>query len=232
MPELRKIRDDFALDLGAEFLISDVPSELLHEFPETCWEIFAPDLETTGLDSLIAKTIEDNERCSTGMDLAMAISLHRTLPLTRRQASDSGFWSWLGVIHAPDFVAWRWAPNPGTGMRSRERYSGSRVRQTFARLWWAAELTRDGTDYSLTAELLNMPGFQDVYEAIFGRAFGNYRPAMAAFVTVIEGKSEKQIRRLARELGYALTTTVLETATEAELKNLMAGIFRKIELAE
>lgn len=232
MPELRKIREDFDLDPGAGFLVAETPSELAGEFPDSCWEVFAPDLDTTALDTLVATTMRDNERYSTGMDLAMAISLHRALPLNRRQASDRGFWKWLGVIHAPDFVAWRWAPDRNSGLRSKERFFGDRVRQTFSRLWWAAELTRDGSDYSLTAELLNLPGFQDVYEAIFGRAFGNYRPAMAAFIKVIHGKSEKNIRKLAKELGYALTITVLETTSEAELEQIMARIMQKIETAE
>jgi hypothetical protein len=231
MSELQRIRDDYDLDIGGEFLSADTPSEYTEQFPETCRELFAPGLDTTALDALVTSAMSHHERYSTGMDMAMAISLHRALPLSRRQASDKGFWSWLGVVHSPDLVAWRWAPNVNTGLRSKERFSGSPVRQAFARLWWAAELTRDGDDYTLTAELLNLPGFQDTYEAIFGRSFAYYRPAMGAFISVVDGKSEKQIRKLAKELGYALTTTVLETTAEPELKLLMIVILKNIEEA-
>ena len=229
MPELRKIRKDYDLDLTAEFLMAEQPSEYAQQFPDTCWEVFSAELDTVSLDKLIVDTMRDHDRNSTGMDMAMAISLHRALPISRREASDKNFWSWLGLVHAPDFVAWRWAPHSKTELRNKERFSGSPVRQAFARLWWAAELTRDQDDYSLTAELLNMSGFQDTYEAIFGRSFAYYRPAMIAFISAVNGKNETQIRTLAKELGYALTTTVLETASENELKKLMATILQKIE---
>ena len=85
-------------------------------------------------------------------------------------------------------------------------------------------LTQDDIDYGLTEKLLGLSGLQDNYEAIFGLAFCNYRPALEAFIQVTSGEKEKFIRVFARELGYALTTSVLETMDVEQIKSLMDSI--------
>lgn len=229
MINAKRIGDTVEIALGEDFLAADKPSELGAQIQPSALEECFEGLDLARFDELLAKTQVENERYNTAMDIAMAVKLHRSLPITRRQASDMRFWAWLGIEHAPDYVAWRWKPSGKLSTRSRERFCGDRVRQTFARLWWAAELTRDGDDYTLTACLLNLPGFQDVYEAIFGRTFGNFRPAMAVFISVVDGKKEKFIRDFTKQLGYALTTSTLETMTEDRLQELMTNLVERMK---
>lgn len=224
-----RICDNIEISLSDDFLTSDSPSEVGSGLLASSFEICFDGLDLTQFAELTASIQAEHERYSTAMDAAMAIDLHKALPITRRQASDTRFWAWLGLEYSPDFVAWRWKPSGELPKRSRERFCGNRVRQTFARIWWAAELTRDGDNYDLTTKMVNLPGFQDIYEALFGRAFGNYRPALAAFIDVTGQKSEKFIRDFAKQLGYALTTTTLETMDEMELKGLMNDLAGRLE---
>ncbi|MDH5630398.1 MAG: DUF6339 family protein [Gammaproteobacteria bacterium] len=230
MTNTMRIVDNVEITLSEEFLTSDTPSDLGSPLYNSAMEECFGGIALTQFDELINKTMNSFKRYDASMDINMTVDLHKSLPLTRRQASDMRFWSWLGVIHVPDFVAWRWKPAGTPAKRSKVRFCGTdRVRQTFARLWWAAELTRKENDYTITAELLNHPGFQNNYEAIFGRAFGSYFPAMEAFVNIIKDKKERFIEILAIELGYALTTNVLESMDKNDLLTFMNNLAIKIE---
>lgn len=62
--------------------------------------------------------------------------LHYALRLTRRQAADKETWLWLAVQHH-DIVTTRWGDD-----LAEYRWHGDAYFQSFARLWWAAELYR------------------------------------------------------------------------------------------
>jgi hypothetical protein len=230
MSELRRLRKTVNLDLDAGFLSADDPRGLFQFNPETETEIVAAEANLDGLaeciDSIMKKTMSDG----TQVDRNLVFEVHRCLPLTRRQAADKRVWAWLGLVRFPHFVAWRWAPSPGSGLRTQERFAGGAVRQTFARLWWAAELTRSGSDYGLTTTLFGLSGIQDIYEAVFGRAFCQYRPALKGFVEVMGQQPESLIRETAKEFGYVLTTLVLETMSEAAIRSLLQDIAEKVRL--
>lgn len=221
MSNLMRIKDGVEVTLSDEFLGADTPSmQPVYNTPADVEEV-VPTIDLSVLDGVISNLMSGYSRYDTAMDSAMVCDFHRSLPISRRQASDSRLWAWLGIVRYPDFVAWRWKPSLTTEMRTAARFYGDRVRQTFSRIWWAAELTRGGDDYTLTDEMFALPGFQDIYEAVFGRAFGNYQPALKAFVEVIGNKPEKYIRDFSKELGYVLTTTVLEAMTGDELVMFM-----------
>lgn len=84
-------------------------------------------------------------------DAWLAPRLHAALRLTRREAGDGALWNYLALRVAPDYVLWRWlgspsskAPKPAVNPR---RFVGPFHVQAIARLWWAAEIFRDGADY-------------------------------------------------------------------------------------
>ena len=167
------------------------------------------------------------------MDAELVISLHKALPISRRQAADIRMWAWLGIVEFPYFVAHRWKPATGgerAGQRSSERFAGSSVRQTLARLWWAAELTQDEQGhYELTEKLVGLNGFQDIYEAIFGRAFCQYQPALEAFINVVGSESEKTVRDSSKEFGYVLTTLALESMSRLQIEELLTEIVNQVK---
>ncbi|MFF9162778.1 DUF6339 family protein [Streptomyces longwoodensis] len=119
-------------------------------------------------------------------DAWLAPRLHATLRLTRREAADKRLWTHLALGVAPDYVAWRHLSEPTTTKPERristERFQGSADRQCFSRLWWAAELFRNGSDYGPVEvacgaqELIHMLR-QDLID---------HRPTAQAFVRLVQ----------------------------------------------
>lgn len=231
MSKLRRIKTHVNLAPSEDMLTLDDPRGLQEIDEESDCEILREDIETENLDRLVQRTMEQHPRYAASMDSSMAVEVHRLLPLSRREASDRHLWAWLGWVRYPDFVAWRWKPR-SNGLRSPDRFVGNRVRQAFARLWWAAELTVAGDgNYELTERLLGLPGFQDVYEGIFGRAFCQYPPAIRAFIDVVGTAPEAIIRQTAKEFSYLLTTLVLESLSESELREILRHLVADVTRA-
>lgn len=225
MPELRRFVSRQAPPLPEEALRLDTPQEFLRDHLRLPDEAIHPAIDLGGVDELIASTMAAHAAGDTAMDRAIAIPLHRALRLPRRLAADRRIWAWLGTMRYADFVAHRWPKGATSGVRAAERFTGDRVRQAIARLWWAAELTwSPQTGYALTEEMMSLGGFQDLYEAMAGRAFCGYPPAVRAFIKAVGGKPERTIRQVARELSYVLTTMVLETMSEEAITELLAEL--------
>nr|WP_206441450.1 DUF6339 family protein [Streptomyces boncukensis] len=120
-------------------------------------------------------------------DAWLAPRLHDTLRLTRAEAADKGLWAYLALGVAPDYVVWRHAPGPNPdgspGSVARDRFVGTLDKQTFARLWWAAELFRDGVDYR-PAEVAC--GNQEMFNSALRLDIIDHRPTAQAFISLIE----------------------------------------------
>ncbi|GGY51986.1 DUF6339 family protein [Streptomyces tanashiensis] len=116
-------------------------------------------------------------------DAWLAPRLHYTMRLTRGEASDTRIWNFLGVCLAPGFVRWRW----GRGGKGREvaqaaRFVGRWDLQCFSRLWWAAELFRDGSNYG-PAQLAC--GNQDILNTTMRQEMIQHRPAAQALLRLM-----------------------------------------------
>jgi len=103
---------------------------------------------TIGIDLLAGLMEEFSARLDTWRDPStsdgwLAPRLHYALRLTRAEASDPDVWAWLAVrFHW--YVEWRWEGRKGI---VENRWRGEIHKQAFARLWWGAELFRNGADY-------------------------------------------------------------------------------------
>ena len=234
MTELCRIRDGYSLVPDSEFLASEAPESWFSKQLEAM-EVLGRSAGLEQLDSHVEQALSSCGRYTTELDRNLAIELHKLLGIDRRVGSDSRFWAWMGLVKYPRFVAFRWEPKIkcdelGVRIRSAERFSGGAVRQTFARLWWAVELTVSEEDgYQLSRELLALKGFQDAYEGIFGRAFCQYRPALKAFIQVVGSRPEKVIRAAAREFGFAMSGRVLEVMSEDEIRDELSLILDDLE---
>lgn len=176
-------------------------------------------LELDALEDAVAQVIAGTERHDVAIDRVAAPMLHRALPLSRREAAQPGVWRYLAVIAHPELVRHRWGDPSWATTRSHYWALGTRPdSNTFARLWWIAELSRAGDSYALTDEIFAK---QPLAKAIFVRKFGSYRPAVAAFVDVMRNATPTDIERVARELHGRLSTLVLEAFDEPELRSLI-----------
>lgn len=114
-------------------------------------------------------------------DAWLAPRLHATLRLTRREAADKRLWNHLALAVAPDYVAWRHSGKDGR--IPAERFRGAADRQCFSRLWWAAELFRNGPDYG-PAEIAC--GNQDLIHTVLRSDLIDHRPTAQALVRLLK----------------------------------------------
>ncbi len=150
----------------------------------------------------------------TAADAWLAPVLHATLRLTRREAADSRLWNHLALRVAPDYVFWR---HPGrasdrepVAMVNRSRFSGPFHSQTFARLWWAAELFRDGYDYRPAVIACKN---QDVLNTVLRLEVILHRPTAQAMLRLLDGgpvRTGRDVNALAQAVNSAGTTLAFE----------------------
>ncbi|MCB9603189.1 MAG: hypothetical protein H6722_06640 [Sandaracinus sp.] len=172
------------------------------------------------LDELFCRVPKHDAR----FDALVAPELHTLLPLTRREAAEPGVWRWLAVVHRPDLVRHRWENRSWAQMRRRFWSVGTRPdSNAFARLWWIAELTRDGSpdSYALTRRVFAR---QPLATGIFIRSLGHHRPAVVALVDVLELAPPDVVERTLRLFTAALSSRVLEAMDEASLRALVGEL--------
>ncbi|MEV7275924.1 DUF6339 family protein [Streptomyces sp. NPDC093111] len=125
----------------------------------------------------------------------LAPRLHATLRMTRAEAADSRLWNHLAMIVAPDYVVWRHKgadSTEGPGIAPAARFCGPHYTQTFSRLWWAAELFRDGDDYGPVATACRI---QDVLNTTMRLDVIDHRPTAQAMIRVIGGLLDAGVAR-------------------------------------
>ncbi|MEU2437650.1 DUF6339 family protein [Streptomyces rubradiris] len=110
----------------------------------------------------------------------LAPRLHATLRMTRSEAGDGGLWNHLAMLVAPDYVVWR---HKQADIAQSSRFCGPHYTQCFSRLWWAAELFRDGPDYRPVETACAV---QDVLNTTLRLDVIDHRPTAQALLRVFE----------------------------------------------
>ncbi|WP_405838433.1 DUF6339 family protein [Streptomyces platensis] len=160
---------------------------------------------------LIEQALQEfQESRPTAADAWLAPRLHATLRLSRREAADAGLWSYLALGVAPDYVVWRHRPEPKADEAprgvARKRFLGPHHTQAFARLWWAAELFRDGADYGPAARAC---GNQDMLNTTLRLDVIDHRPTALALVRLMDRK----IVQTGREVNALVAAVNASAAT-------------------
>ncbi|MCZ2523855.1 DUF6339 family protein [Streptomyces sp. HB2AG] len=141
-------------------------------------------------------------------DAWLAPRLHATLRMTRSEAADSGVWNFLATVVGHDYVWWRHRGKGKDGVESvaASRYCGPSYTQTFSRLWWAAELFRNGDDYR---PVRTACGNQDMLNTGLRLSVLEHRPTAQAVIRLLE----KETVRTGREVNALLTIINIVGAT-------------------
>lgn len=139
MPELRRIRNDAAIPLSE---ILATTGRLQRGWAATA--------EPMGIECNLELIKQLSEKAAAflkpdQMDAWLAPRLHAALRIPRRVAMDEGMWTWLAFQSQP-FVEARFKKD-GRPLHPW-RYRGAWSRNALSRLWWGAEMTRNGSDYS------------------------------------------------------------------------------------
>ncbi|CAL9470418.1 hypothetical protein SUDANB176_02829 [Streptomyces sp. enrichment culture] len=156
----------------------------------------------------------------TKADAWLAPRLHSVLRLRRSEAADSRLWNFLALAVAPDYVVWRHLPAKGRGdlppMIAASRFRGPHYTQAFSRLWWAAELFRDGSDYGPVQVAC---GNQDVLNTVLRLDVIDHRPTAQALIRLVErGKvrTGREVNALARAVNASASTLMYDVLAEDE----------------
>ncbi|MFI1353311.1 DUF6339 family protein [Streptomyces sp. NPDC020898] len=137
--------------------------------------------------SLVEDAMFEFRADRTRADAWLAPRLHATLRLTRREAADKRLWNHIALAVAPDYVVWRHLSEPTASKPGRrvaaERFRGPADRQCFSRLWWAAELFRNGADYE---PVVTACGNQDLVHSVLRKELIDHRPTAQALVRLLK----------------------------------------------
>lgn len=213
---------------GRRLVTEELATGVVARWDEDTWKPLVDDRERRvpldELDQRIATVIGDHAPFDPAIDAALAPQLHRALRLTRREAADIGIWRFLAVVHAPHFVRHRWEHKSWATAKTRFWSPGTRHNSNaFGRLWWIAELTREGESYALTARALAK---QSIATQIFARTWSQHRPAVLAFVDVLENAPGDLVEQVARDLNRHLAIVPLERLDHDELVRIIRAIAR------
>ncbi|MSO37801.1 MAG: hypothetical protein EXQ69_06055 [Acidimicrobiia bacterium] len=170
------------------------------------------------IDPVIAILDESIRRFETSPDQSdswLAPRVHAALRLTRREAADKRIWHFINIAAKPDFVRWRFG---GDDTESRvivpyDRFMGEDSKNAIGRLWWVAELTRNGPDYTETLSVLRTSRFYTSWQALDAM---HHRPAALAVCRFDrefndnKGLTDSQSQRLAKAFNLRLSTLCLD----------------------
>lgn len=154
----------------------------------------------------------------TRADAWMASRLHAALRLSRREAADSRLWNFLTLRLAPDYVFWRNPPraspkNPIPQV-NQSHFIGAFHKQVFSRLWWAAELYRNGPDYR-PAEIACRN--QEFFNSVLRLEIVQHRATALAMIRLLESgtvPATREANALAKAVNAAGSTLFFDALAQ------------------
>lgn len=216
MNPIYRLKPNSAALLTKEFL-SGRPHPDLTPYLQPTDEEFDPDLIRGLFEAGRAL-----EKSGAELDAWLAPRFHYLFRISRRIASDRGVWTWLAMTVCRQYVIDRFGGDePVTAMR----YSGELLRNAISRLWWGAEMVRNGPSYEYVPIV-----FRRVRTAEFALElkYSWYCPAAIAFTRIAEGLgggkrlSDPEMKDLSKNINAYLSLTVLESIGLNDQEN---GVF-------
>ena len=212
------LKPQFKQSLSAEFFESDSRTSNLDQYLEP----FGRDLDLEPLVTIVDKAMQkfDSERSKS--DSWLAPRVHATLRLSRREAGDRRLWSYLAAGPLFKYVHWRWRQDKKASGKFPVRFFGAMREQAISRLWWGAELTRNGRSYENTVKFFSNT---DVPNSWMNLQAMQHRATAIAAVSFIYDRHVEGVpvgdrhRDLSKSFNAALTTTVLDAIAENPLSD-------------
>lgn len=227
--ELMRLSNEARVELTEDFLTGEqeeLPSEVIDGYATPTG--LSGDLDWLG--DRLDEIMDGEDEYEGSMDRKAAPAVHQAIDISRREAADSGIWHDLAIRQFPDFVRHRWKYEGTQAMRKKFWTYGvplDSVSNTFERLWWIAELTRDGDDYTYTRRAF---GNRRLCFRVFDIQLGRYKPAARACIEVLHDEEEDEyedndtIDHTVQQLRKAASSVTLEGRTENELVEIVQAI--------
>jgi hypothetical protein len=205
MRNLQVVRANRRMALASSITTKTLPSnDLFEPIAQTFDDKLLGDLQ----DSALELYSGNDDKSHSEIDAYLAPRLHASLRLPRALAARDDLWSWIASVPLRGFVDHRWPINPERP--SAWRFVNSNLlRNGAARLWWAAEMLRDGPDYKLAVNpLKQVYAFQFVSEL----KYSWHKECSRAFARVfLDSKlSADDTKELSKRLNVYLKSRVLE----------------------
>lgn len=181
-------------------------------------------------------------------DINNAIVLHKSLPLSRIQATDERLWSYLSMVEYWDYTTKRWPlnieniKNRSQRTRIRERYfvnssvtDRSFLRNALSRLWWAVEMTKENNredPYELTRIIL---GNTDIYVQVMERSFSRNEEVIKGILELFLELGEELYlknrfyRQIVKQVNAMGGVIMLDLMTREDLKAEVKKYLLKME---
>jgi hypothetical protein len=212
------------LTLGVRAGKEQLPRAALLRAAKPAEVLIAEAVELELVRALLDEAISRFAEHRTQADAWLAPRLHATLRLTRAEAADSELWNFLALLVGLDYVVWRHLGKGKDGAPDNApeaRFSGAHYTQAFARLWWAAELFRDGEDYG-PVELACQE--QAMMNSALRLEIVDHRPTAQALIRVLRnlvdsgaGARTRRVEALLKAVNTAGSTLVYDVlAPDAE----------------
>ena len=151
-------------------------------------------------------------------DRWLAPRIHYSLRLFRVEAAERGIWQWIAFRY-PWYLEWRWTDRKGD--IADDRWWGPVHKQAFARLWWGAEIFRDGSDYTPVERAFV---FQDLPNSYLHRPLVRCRSLAISVVDKLSKaatQSSDQVNDLARVLNLATVGSPPEVETDYQVDDFL-----------
>lgn len=177
------------------------------------------DVDLGAVETAISSVVDEYNKYDTEMDRALAPTIRRKLDVSRRVAAEPRLWHWLAVVRFPEFVRHRWQYRTEAAMREKFLGAGSDLySNALHRLWWIAELTRDGDDYSVTDRAFSN---QTIVNKVFDRWFARYEPAVVVLCEDLAEVNSDVVDEVTNRFNRVLTTLQLEGMDEGDVRRVV-----------
>ena len=147
-------------------------------------------------------------------DAWLAPRVHHVLRLTRREAARRGAWAWLAVVAVPQYVHWRF---PGKKRATDvDRFLGREDKNAVGRLWWGAELMRDGGDYGPVEVGFSMQDVPNTWmrlDAFHNRALVQASLAKLKSYNGAKPATSDQVNAVAKAVNTAARTILIDAVS-------------------
>jgi hypothetical protein len=212
---LREANHEIARNLDVAFRLGHASAEL----DDFVTDIdFGRELEIEPTLGVLEKAMERFDAHRAQSDAWVGPRMHSALRLTRREAARRGVWRFLAAEACPSYVRWRWGPEEEheedelQQPAPLERFVGPDYKHAFGRLWWMAEVFRDGADYGPAARALSL---QDITNNLFRMDIAHHRPTAQAAVNVLvpsggESLTGREANALAKAINATATTIAID----------------------
>jgi len=166
------------------------------------------------------------------IDAAVGPAIREFVDIPLRHAADPRIWHYLAIGWRPDFVRYRW-PRGGSNRTHNsmtEKFLGSTqdlYTNAFSRLWFMAEFSKEGDDYSVAEEILSeVQKSNRIYDRKDLR-----RPRTGHLLSAISASEPDgdTVEETAKTVSHQWSVTVEECLSDNELKTVVREVYKECQ---